>query len=106
MNRKLAFSGVPTMYRHADEGTAQKMARIHEEIAMMRGGQKKIMPFGYCWNLLKQQRPELFDGLDEKQPGVQQPASKMLTGPFTPHALFAVNEYYQFAKAKITSINK
>jgi hypothetical protein len=27
----------------------------------MRGGQKKIMPFAYCWNLLKQQQPELFN---------------------------------------------
>jgi hypothetical protein len=39
--------------------------RIHQEIALTRGMQKKIMPFAYCWNRLKQQKPELFDGLDK-----------------------------------------
>ena len=41
--------------------TQERQRRIHEEIAMMRGAQAKMMTFQAAWNLLKQQKPELFN---------------------------------------------
>ena len=55
-----------------------QMKRIHTAIAEMRGMQPKILPFATCWNRLKQQRPELFNGLEaaDSGPGPSSPATQ------------------------------
>ena len=43
----------------------------------MRGMQPKILPFATCWNRLKQQKPELFQDMDDDNPP---PTSLATTG--------------------------
>ena len=60
-----------------DLSRSQRMKRIHQEISLMRGMQPKILPFATCWNRLKQQKPELFQDMDDDNPP---PTSLATTG--------------------------
>ena len=99
--RMNAFQGAPAQYKPSTDPnsmqrypandptsltTQERQRRIHEEIAMMRGAQAKMMTFQAAWNLLKQQKPELFNFGNEDATVQLTPAKAVTARASTIHA--------------------